>query len=192
MKEVSYESLVPLLQVQNKNELQAVCRWVSTVDTNRFPVAIQNTSNILLIDRVRAENLLRSLNVILQRSATSTTPIMSLYPENFPKQLSSLLSRYMIVGDKEVASKTSLEIQNFVPRMVDFNWQIRVKSSSSSSVSRLSIPTCSFQIKIKQPDTNKSDPDNVSTCVIELTKESVDTVLDGLKKIHDLLSNIAK
>ncbi|TMS00935.1 COMM domain-containing protein 9, partial [Larimichthys crocea] len=57
--------------------------------------------------------------------------------------------------------------------------------TGSDSVSRMSVPTCLVQLKMDDPSVGS---DSVSTVTVELSRESLDTILDGLGRIRDQLS----
>lgn len=60
--------------------------------------------------------------------------------------------------------------------------------TGSDSVSRMSVPTCLVQFKM---DDASAGGDSVSAVTVELSRESLDTMLDGLGRIRDQLSVVA-
>ena len=97
-----------------------------------------------------------------------------------------------------------------LPCLIDFDWKVNIKSSSDSA-SRMAAPTCLVQMNvrphplIKSSHAHKNKYDviftggvmprvnqNVRTINVEFSKETLDTMLDGLGKIRDQLSSVAK
>ena len=77
----------------------------------------------------------------------------------------------------------------FLPQLVDFNWRIDTVCESDA-VRRMNTPTCLLQLQIKD-DSNQylTTPSN-QQLTVELTKETLDTMLDGLGKIKDQLNSV--
>ena len=103
-----------------------------------------------------------------------------------------------------------------LPCLIDFDWKVNnynIKSSSDSA-SRMAAHTCLIQLNethplIKpshahtnkydvifiggvMPRVNQTEMSNVCTINVEFSKETLDTMLDGLGKIRDQLSSVAK
>lgn len=96
-----------------------------------------------------------------------------------------------------------------LPRLVDFDWKVNIKSSSDS-VSRMAAPTCLVQMNVRPRPYTYTPPDkrywrqvqsnpestkemaNVRSINVEFNKETLETMLDGLGKIRDQLSSVAK
>lgn len=92
--------------------------------------------------------------------------------------------------------------------------------TSSDAITRMSIPTCIMQLKVLHPGSqalysllnkavktyiipffnlqveelpvNDNEIPSINCVNVELTKEKLETVLDGLGKIRDQLSSVAK
>ncbi|XP_057289782.1 COMM domain-containing protein 9-like [Hydractinia symbiolongicarpus] len=78
-----------------------------------------------------------------------------------------------------------------LPSLLDFDWRIDVVSASDQ-VNRMSLPTCLLQFKVAdygncKKSTEEVKPRNVT---VELSKETLDTMLDGLGKIRDQLNSV--
>ncbi|TKC52836.1 hypothetical protein EI555_019328 [Monodon monoceros] len=77
-----------------------------------------------------------------------------------------------------------------LPRLVDLDWRVDIKTSSDS-ISRVAIPTCLLQMKIQEDPSLCGEQPSVSAVTVELSKETLDTMLDGLGRIRDQLSAVA-
>uniref|UniRef100_A0A5G2R1Q5 COMM domain containing 9 n=1 Tax=Sus scrofa TaxID=9823 RepID=A0A5G2R1Q5_PIG len=103
---------------------------------------------------------------LLQALHRLTRAILALFPENFHQNLKNLLTK--IILEHVVDIKTS-----------------------SDSISRLAVPTCLLQMKIQEDPSLCGDKPSVSAVTVELSKETLDTMLDGLGRIRDQLSAVA-
>uniref|UniRef100_UPI000E20C8A0 COMM domain-containing protein 9 n=1 Tax=Homo sapiens TaxID=9606 RepID=UPI000E20C8A0 len=77
-----------------------------------------------------------------------------------------------------------------LPRLVDLDWRVDIKTSSDS-ISRMAVPTCLLQMKIQEDPSLCGDKPSISAVTVELSKETLDTMLDGLGRIRDQLSAVA-
>lgn len=112
-------------------------------------------------------------------------------------------------------SAVSLPVAVSLPRLVDLEWRVDVKTASDS-VSRMAVPTCIlhmkvwlrvfslsrggktkpwsvFRVQIQDDGSVKSDSSSTSesSVTVELSKETLDTMLDGLGRIREQLSAVA-
>lgn len=100
-----------------------------------------------------------------------------------------------------------------LPRLVDFDWRVDVKTSSDCAV-RMAQPTCLVQMKVSlygiaQPCTvhhlrcllllpqvrggseQQTQLPPTETVSMEFSRETLDTMLDGLGRIRDQLASVA-
>uniref|UniRef100_A0A8B9MQU1 COMM domain containing 9 n=1 Tax=Accipiter nisus TaxID=211598 RepID=A0A8B9MQU1_9AVES len=77
-----------------------------------------------------------------------------------------------------------------LPRLVDMDWRVDIKTSSDS-ISRMAVPTCLLQLKIQEDVALCGNSPVVSALTVELSKETLDTMLEGLGRIRDQLSAVA-
>ncbi|KAK1875731.1 COMM domain containing protein 9 [Dissostichus eleginoides] len=69
-------------------------------------------------------------------------------------------------------------------QLKDLDWTVSMVTGSDS-LSRMSVPTCLVQLQMEDPC------QAVSTTTVELSRASLDTMLDGLGRIRDQLSVVA-
>ncbi|NXE45186.1 COMD9 protein, partial [Casuarius casuarius] len=125
---------------------------------------------------------------VVYRGLTKPEDILALFPENFHQNLKNLLTKIILENisawrNEAQASQISL------PRLVDMDWRVDIKTSSDS-ISRMAVPTCLLQLKI-QEDAALCGNNPVSALTVELSKETLDTMLEGLGRIRDQLSAVA-
>lgn len=77
-----------------------------------------------------------------------------------------------------------------LPRLVDLDWRVDIKTSSDN-ISRMAVPTCLLQMKIQEDPSLCGEKPSISAVTMELSKETLDTMLDGLGRIRDQLSAVA-
>lgn len=78
-----------------------------------------------------------------------------------------------------------------LPTLVDFDWRVDV-ISASNQVNRMSVPRCLLQLQVAD-NGNKASTEQVaksSNITVELSKETLETMLDGLGKIRDQLNSV--
>ncbi|XP_026643658.1 COMM domain-containing protein 9 isoform X2 [Microtus ochrogaster] len=109
--------------------------------------------------------------------------------ENFHQNLKNLLTK--IVLEHISTWRTEAQANQIsLPRLVDLDWRVDIKTSSDS-ISRMAIPTCLLQMKIQEDPSLCGDKPCISAVTMELSKETLDTMLDGLGRIRDQLSAVA-
>ncbi|NWI79333.1 COMD9 protein, partial [Dryoscopus gambensis] len=126
---------------------------------------------------------------VVYRGLTSAEDILCLFPENFHQNLKNLLTKIILENisawrNEAQASQISL------PRLVDMDWRVDIKTSSDSIV-RMAVPTCLLQLKIQEDAALCGNNPVVSALTVELSKETLDTMLEGLGRIRDQLSAVA-
>ncbi|XP_069714031.1 COMM domain-containing protein 9 isoform X3 [Phaenicophaeus curvirostris] len=126
---------------------------------------------------------------VVYRGLTEAEDILSLFPENFHQNLKNLLTKIILENisawrNEAEASQISL------PRLVDMDWRVDIKTSSDS-ISRMAVPTCLLQLKIQEDVALCGNSPVVSALTLELSKETLDTMLESLGRIRDQLSAVA-
>ncbi|XP_029819193.1 COMM domain-containing protein 9 [Manacus vitellinus] len=126
---------------------------------------------------------------VVYRGLTRAEDILSLFPENFHQNLKNLLTKIILENisawrNEAQASQISL------PRLVDMDWRVDIKTSSDSII-RMAVPTCLLQLKIQEDAALCGNNPVVSALTVELSKETLDTMLEGLGRIRDQLSAVA-
>ncbi|EQB79192.1 COMM domain-containing protein 9 isoform 2 [Camelus ferus] len=138
----------------------------------------------------------RLTRLVAFRDLTSAEAILALFPENFHQNLKNLLTKIILEHVKGLRAQVVQALSRAVPstvslpRLVDLDWRVDIKTSSDS-VSRMAVPTCLLQMKIQEDPSLCGDKPPVSTVTMELSKETLDTMLDGLGRIRDQLSAVA-
>ncbi|PNF41281.1 hypothetical protein B7P43_G01461 [Cryptotermes secundus] len=75
------------------------------------------------------------------------------------------------------------------PRLLDFSCQVCSKAPATDPGN--STTSCLLQLKIQENETTVNEQPSVSTITAELSRPTLDTLLDGMRRIRDQLSSVA-
>ncbi|XP_041471604.1 COMM domain-containing protein 9-like [Lytechinus variegatus] len=192
---IEFQHLNFLLKASGKEVVQRACEHAFLYhNVISFPIeVIAKMADGLGINVRDAEKLLETLRKVIKHTlyigCTDAASVHAVFPANFHKNLKELLSR--IIGDK-LDKWRQIAIENKVsqPKLVDFDWRVDIKTSSDT-LARMSVPTCILQLQIEETASNSHLMPGLSTQNVELSKETLDTMLDGLGKIRDQLNSVA-
>ncbi|XP_008047084.1 COMM domain-containing protein 9-like isoform X3 [Carlito syrichta] len=139
------------------------------------------------------DQLLQALHcltrLVVFRDLFSAEAILALFPENFHQNLKNLLTK--IILEHVFTWRTEAQAHQIsLPRLVDLDWRVDIKTASDS-ISRMAVPTCLLLMKIQEDPSPCGDKPSTSAVTMELSKETLDTMLDGLGRIRDQLSAVA-
>ncbi|XP_070764029.1 COMM domain-containing protein 9 [Enoplosus armatus] len=184
-----FDNLQLLLKAPSKDAVRDVC-----VQSHRGPSRrlAETTAVTLSIPAVQAAQLVQSLHLLSQHvlfyNLSSPEQILALFPESFHSSLKNLITKILLENSPTWRTE-SLSNQISLPQLKELDWRVDMVTSSDS-VSRMSVPTCLVQLKMEDPCLS-AGTESVSTVTVELGRESLDTILDGLGRIRDQLSVVA-
>ncbi|NXB89415.1 COMD9 protein, partial [Vidua chalybeata] len=188
-----FAALQILLKAPSKDAVRQLCQeCFSSPPAAPGPLA-QRACPGLAVSAEEAEQLVSALHNltrhVVYRGLTGAEDILCLFPENFHQNLKNLLTKIILENisawrNEAQASQISL------PRLVDMDWRVDIKTSSDSIV-RMAVPTCLLQLKIQEDAALCGNNPVVSALTVELSKETLDTMLEGLGRIRDQLSAVA-
>uniref|UniRef100_A0A3B4APT2 COMM domain-containing protein n=1 Tax=Periophthalmus magnuspinnatus TaxID=409849 RepID=A0A3B4APT2_9GOBI len=159
----------------SKDAVREVC-----VQSHQGPSRIftENTAAKFNISPSQAAQSLHTLSRhVVFHNLTSPEQILALFPESFHSSLKNLITKILLENSATWRTE-ALSNQISLPQLKEMDWRVDLVTSSES-VSRMAVPTCLLQLKA------------VSTVTMELSRESLDTMLDGLGRIRDQLSVVA-
>ncbi|KAI5100256.1 COMM domain-containing protein 9, partial [Silurus meridionalis] len=128
---------------------------------------------------------------------TAPEQIQSVFPATFHSNLKNLITKILLEQSLYSCSSIFLFLSVSLPQLRDLEWRVDMKTASDS-VSRMAVPTCILNMKVRR--TARQTPAHVqcrgkvpneSSVTVELSKETLDTMLDGLGRIRDQLSAVA-
>ncbi|XP_061532359.1 COMM domain-containing protein 9 isoform X2 [Phycodurus eques] len=179
-----FDNLQLLLKAPSKDFVKDVC-----VQSRRGPSLrlTRNAAAALAVPEAQAAQLLHSLHAlsahVVFRNLSSAERVVQLFPEGFHSSLKNLLTK-ILLENREMWKTEAVRSQTTLPQLTAVDWRVDVVSSSDA-LSRMCVPAC--LVHFKTEDACASD--SVST--VELSRESLDTVLDGLGRVRDQLSAVA-
>lgn len=131
-------------------------------------------------------SILSVIRYCLYESLSSTETIAEIFPEDFHPQLGNLISKIIVAKHDEWRSQS---LGALVPKLVNFDWRLDLKSASNQ-LSRMSVPTVLINMEVQQRIKKVTIEPEVEKIQFEMSKESLDTMLEGLRKIKDQLGQI--
>ncbi|KAM6459771.1 COMM domain-containing protein 9 isoform 1-T2 [Liasis olivaceus] len=188
-----FASLQFLLKAPSKNVVQQLCQECFSSSGNDSEKLTETTCSNLSVTPNEANQLIHSLHNltrhIVYHGLTSQEEILSLFPEGFHQNLKNLVTK-IILENVSTWRNEAQASQISLPRLVDMDWRVDIKTSSDN-ISKMAIPTCLLQLKIQENAALCGDDFATSALTVELNKQTLDTMLDGLGRIRDQLSAIA-
>ncbi|XP_060015374.1 COMM domain-containing protein 9 isoform X2 [Lagenorhynchus albirostris] len=188
-----FAALQSLLKASSKDVVRQLCQESFSSSALGSKKLLDVTCSSLSVTQEEAEQLLQALHrltrLVVFRGLSSAEAILALFPENFHQNLKNLLTKIILehVSTWRAEAQTN---QISLPRLVDLDWRVDIKTSSDS-ISRMAVPTCLLQMKIREDPSLCGEQPSVSAVTVELSKETLDTMLDGLGRIRDQLSAVA-
>ncbi|KAM9301937.1 LOW QUALITY PROTEIN: COMM domain-containing protein 9 [Gastrophryne carolinensis] len=191
--ERDFAGLQLLLKASSKDVVQKFCKDSfpkTAMGSEQLRASVSSSLSVTAEEAAQVVQALHALTRhIVYKGLTTPEQILAVFPDNFHQNLKNLLTKIIL----DNVSSWRGEVQNTsisLPRLVDLDWRVDIKTSSDS-VTRMAVPTCLLQMKIQEdPDLCGLDPATF-TLTMELSKETLDTMLDGLGRIRDQLSAVA-
>lgn len=193
--DINFVDITLLLKAPSKDAVSKTCHEAFLYSGRRnIPESVlSQVAKLFEVDQKGARKLLTSLGGLLKtavfQSSSQPADIINLFPNDFHKSLRELIAK-IILENLSGWRTQAINNQVSLPRMVDFDWRVDIKTSSDS-IARMSVPTCILQMKVQENPTHSSVVPDISSVNVELSKETLDTMLDGLSKIRDQLSSVA-
>ncbi|XP_014662673.1 PREDICTED: COMM domain-containing protein 9-like [Priapulus caudatus] len=191
-----FETLLLLLKAPSKEVVLQLCDAAYTHrDTHPVPPTVTgNVSTKLDITDSEAQQLMNSLAKLVKKAiyegCSDLPSAQAIFPESFHKNLKDLLSK-IITERSESWRNYIINSEITMPKLVDFDWRVDLKMASET-VSRMSVPTCLLQLQVQDNLDQSSTAPVTSFHSVELSKGTLDTMLDGLGKICDQLSSVSR
>uniref|UniRef100_A0A6B2F1J1 COMM domain-containing protein n=1 Tax=Bothriechis nigroviridis TaxID=88079 RepID=A0A6B2F1J1_BOTNI len=188
-----FASLQFLLKAPSKNVVRQLCQECFSSSGIISEKLTESTCSNLSVTPNEANQLIQSLHNltrhIVYHGLTLQEEILCLFPEGFHQNLKNLVTKIILENisawrNEAQASQISL------PRLVDMDWRVDIKTSSDN-ISKMAIPTCLLQLKIQEDAGLCGNNFATSALTVELNKQTLNTMLDGLGRIRDQLSTIA-
>ncbi|XP_037109111.1 COMM domain-containing protein 9 [Syngnathus acus] len=181
-----FDNLQLLLKAPSKEFVKDMCVQSHAGPNLRLT---QNAATALAVPEAQAAQLARALRTlsahVVFHNLSSAEQIVRLFPESFHSSLKNLLAK-ILLDNREVWKMEAVGSQTSLPQLKAVDWRVDLVSSSDS-LSRMCVPTCLVHFKTE----DIGGEDSASVAAVELSRESLDTMLDGLGRIRDQLSVVA-
>ncbi|KAH9504973.1 COMM domain-containing protein 9, partial [Bulinus truncatus] len=139
--------------------------------------------------RLCISSLSHLLKTAVFQGSTDPQVIFTYFPNGFHKNLRDLITK-IIIDNMPRWKASAIANQVSLPKLLDFDWRVDLKTSSDS-VARMSVPTCILNLEIQEQPGSIHQTAGTENVNVELSKETLDTMLDGLGKIRDQLASVA-
>ncbi|XP_052001884.1 COMM domain-containing protein 9 [Xyrauchen texanus] len=193
LTEEKFGALQLLLKAPSKDAVRQICTESFSVGALKSQALLENTANSLSVSRDEAIQVLTAFHTlshhVVFQNLTSPEQILSVFPESFHSNLKNLITKIILENSVSWRNE-ALSNQISLPKLVDMEWRVDMKTSSDS-LSRMAVPTCLLQMKLQDsPCINSSASE--SRVTVELSRETLDTMIDGLGRIRDQLTVVAR
>ncbi|KAB5565945.1 hypothetical protein PHYPO_G00247370 [Pangasianodon hypophthalmus] len=189
LAEEHFSSLQLLLKAPSKDVVRQICMDSFPSRAHESQSLVDSTARALSVSSSEAMQVLTAFHLLSRhvvfRNFTAPEQIQSIFPATFHSNLKNLLTKILLEQRNEALSS-----QISLPQLVDLEWRVDMKTASDS-VSRMAVPTCILHMKIQDGGNVSSSSTSESSVTVELSKETLDTMLDGLGRIRDQLSAVA-
>lgn len=184
-----------LLKASSKKQILEILRdaYATINDQHQVEVVNKKTTMTLAVNNREASELISSLSnfikMILYETLSTSDEISAVIPNEVHANLKELLVKILVECVPEWQADTVNNLVS-IPKLIDFNWRVDVKMASDDD-KQSSSPSCILQLKVE--DDKKSIGTDFETKIVnvELSKETLDTMLHGLGRIRDQLSTVA-
>ena len=130
----------------------------------------------------------RLISSALYTGAASAEQVTALLPPGVDPKLQGLIVKIMVAhlpGWREAATLSMVSL----PNLVDVNWRVDMKAATEH-VGRMAVPAVLVDLKVRTQPTKQGVVPGVENVSFELSKEALDTMVEGLGRIRDQLSSI--
>ncbi|XP_076027307.1 COMM domain-containing protein 9 [Genypterus blacodes] len=184
-----FTNLQLLLKAPSKDAVRDVCVQSHGAPSRRLA---ETTAATFSIPVAQATQLVQSLHTlsrhVLFHNLSSPDQILALFPDSFHSSLKNLITKILLEQSPTWRTE-ALSHQISLPQLKELDWRVDMVTASDS-VSRMAVPTCLVQLKMADA-CPAAGGESVSAVTVELSRESLDTILDGLGRIRDQLSVVA-
>ncbi|XP_047453015.1 COMM domain-containing protein 9 isoform X2 [Mugil cephalus] len=176
-----FTNLQLLLQAPSKDAVRDIC-----VQSHRGPSVrlVESTAAALSIPAAQAAQVTAAPRS--SRPLLHLTSRPSVFPESFHPSLKKMITK-ILLEHSPVWRTDAVSDHISLPQLTDLDWRVDMVTGSDS-VGRMSVPTCLVRLQTQDA---AAGGECVSAVTVELSRESLDTILDGLGRIRDQLSVVA-
>ncbi|XP_023697931.1 COMM domain-containing protein 9 isoform X1 [Paramormyrops kingsleyae] len=194
LTEEYFDAFQLLLKAPSKDAVRQLCRDSFSTGAPESRRLADEAAETLSVSVGEAQQLLRALHAltrhVLFHSLTTPEQILALFPDAFHPNLKNLMTKILLEHSPAWRNE-ALANQISLPRLLEMDWGVDMKTCSDSA-GRMAVPSCLLHMKVQDaqaPGDGSVSP--LSSVTVELSRETLDTMLDGLSRIRDQLSVVA-
>ena len=148
-------------------------------------------SEMLGISAQEAQDLLSSVHQLVSEclyQSLEAEQVVKMLPKDLVEKMKNLIAKIITVHMPEWGGQV-LHSQVSLPRLQEIDWRLDLKSASDS-MHRMNVPSVLVQLKVKDTPTKVNEEPQTQNVVFEMSKEALETMLEGLSQIRDQLSGL--
>lgn len=168
-------NLVFATRHDSKDECVGVINTLLELDASTLDGSLLYDCLLECIATSLAEGQIEALAELFETSGSDINPKLKSLLGNI---INSKLSQW-----REAAAFNRVSL----PKLVEVDWALHMKSSSSV-VAKMAVPSILVELSVQESSNNVFTIPDVNKVNLELSKEALETMLDGLGKIKDQLS----
>jgi hypothetical protein len=151
----------------------------------------KGVSELLGITAQEAQDVLSAVHQLISESMYNSygaEEVIQRLPGDLVDKMKQLVAKIITVHLPEWGGQV-LHSQVSLPRLQELDWRLDLKSASDS-MHRMNVPTVLVQLKVKDTPNRLGEEPTTSNIVFEMSKEALETMLEGLGQIRDQLSGL--
>jgi len=125
---------------------------------------------------------------VVFNSVSSKEELLAIIPVILHDKLKKLIASVFGANLKTWRAQAA-NSQLSLPQLKEFDWRIDIKTSADT-VTRMSVPTALVQMKIQDLPTSVNEMATLQSVTFEVTKDTIETMLDGMGKILEQMDSI--
>eukprot|EP00029_Vermamoeba_vermiformis_P007333 TRINITY_DN3145_c0_g1_i1.p1 TRINITY_DN3145_c0_g1~~TRINITY_DN3145_c0_g1_i1.p1 ORF type:complete len:190 (-),score=16.12 TRINITY_DN3145_c0_g1_i1:34-603(-) len=145
-------------------------------------VTVEEASKLLLATRIVVSEALFN--------AMEAEDIMQYLPRDLNDKLKQLIAK-IITHHMPKWKEQAVNTQISLPRFQDIDWRVDI-TSASDQMHRMNLPSVIVQLKVNDNPQSLGEEPVTRNVNFEMTREALDTVLEGLWQIRDQLGSLTK
>ncbi|KAM4618902.1 COMM domain-containing protein 9 [Polymixia lowei] len=186
-----FASLQLLLKAPSKDAVRDLCVESHRSGAPEARRLLEKTAETLCVPAAEAQQLLLALHTlshyILFHNLTSPEQILSVFPDSFHSSLKNLLAKILLEHSTTWRTE-ALRDHMSLAQLKALDWRVDMVTGSDC-VGGVAVPSCLLQLQME--DSPPGGGVTGSSVTVELSRETLDTMLDGLERIRQQLSVVA-
>ncbi|EGD73645.1 hypothetical protein PTSG_05355 [Salpingoeca rosetta] len=154
---------------------------------------VEKSATAMSLELQQAQEMFRAvielINLVLFENLNTADGIKEALPSGLHGKLKSLVAN-IITHNLPAWREQTANSQLSLPRLKKVDWRVDIKTSSDR-LAAMSMPTAVVQLTVDGATASQSDMAAPQSIAFEASKDTLETMLDGLGKIRDQLASIA-